>query len=114
MPPARRGPRVARRNKGEEKAIAHDRVARLVALAGEALREGRPERADRYADLSWRLKETYQLRGSAIEGRACRACRRFLVPGVTARVRLTGGRRSVTCLGCGAVRRRGFGPRRAG
>lgn len=97
---------MARRNKGEEKVIARERVARLVALAEEAARAGRLDRADRYADLSWRIKETYQLRGSAVDGRACRACHAFLLPGLTARVRLSGGKRSVTCLACGHVRRR--------
>lgn len=98
--------RVARRNKGEEKVIASERIDRLVALAEEAARAGRLDRADRYADLSWRIKETYQLRGSAVDGRACRACHAFLMPGLTARVRLSGGKRSVTCLACGHVRRK--------
>lgn len=103
---------MARRNKGEEKAIAHERVARLVELAEQALRRGRGDLADRYAELSWRLKTTYQLRGSAIDGRACRACHAFLVPGATSRVRLTGGKRSTTCLKCGDVRRRPLRPAR--
>jgi ribonuclease P protein subunit RPR2 len=96
---------MARRDKGDERRIARERVARLVALAEEEARAGREERAHRYAELSWRLKTTYQLRGSAIDGRVCRACRAFLAPGRTSRVRLTGGKRSVTCLRCGAVRR---------
>lgn len=98
-------PRLVRRNKGEERAIARDRVARLVELAEEALRAGRDERAHRYAELAWRVKTTYQLRGTAIDGRACRACHAFLQPGRTSRVRLTGGRRTATCLRCGAMRR---------
>ena len=105
---------MARRNKGEEKSIAHERVERLILLAGEALREGKTERADRYAELAWRLKLTYQLRGSAVEGRACRACHAFLQPGATCRVRLNEGKLSVTCLGCGHVRRRVLGAPRAG
>jgi ribonuclease P protein subunit RPR2 len=96
---------VARRNKSEEREIARERIARLVALAEEAVRAGRFDRAHRYAELAWRIKTTYQMRGSAIDGRACRECHHFLAPGSTSRVRFSGGKRSVTCLGCGAVRR---------
>ena len=102
---------MARRNKGAEKSIAHERVDRLVELATLALREGRPERAHRYAELAWRIKLTYQLRGSGIDGRACRACRAFQQPGATCRVRLNEGHLSVTCLRCGHVRRRPLGAR---
>ena len=98
--------RMARRDKAQERAIARERVARLVELAEAALRAGRADRADRYADLAWRVKTTYQLRGTPLDGRVCRKCRAFLVPGRSSRVRLTGGRRSVTCLRCGTVRRK--------
>lgn len=104
------GPPV-RRNKGEERAIAHERVERLVSLAEEALREGHPDRAARYGDLAWRIKTTYQLHGSPADSRVCRSCHAVLVPGTTSRVRLTGGRLSVTCLSCGATRRRSLAPR---
>lgn len=103
---------MARRDKGAERAIARERVERLIALAVEALRQGHGARADRYAEMAWRLKTTYQLRSSPIAERRCRACGAFLQPGVTARVRLTGGRRSVTCLACGAVRRKVLKARR--
>lgn len=97
---------MARRDKGEERRIAHERVGRLVVLAEAAVREGRRDRADRYADLAWRLRLRYQLGASALDGRICRACHAFLQPGVTSRVRLTGGRVSVTCLACGGTRRK--------
>lgn len=102
---------MARRNKSAERAIASERIERLVTLAEEALRGGRRDRADRYADLAWRVKTTYQLRRTPADGSVCRACRAFLQPGVTARVRLTGGRRSVTCLACGETRRKSFDAR---
>ena len=98
--------RVARRNKGEEREIARDRIARLVELAHDALRAARPDRANRYAELAWRIKTTYQMRGSAIDGRVCRACHAFLLPGVSSRVRIRDGRRATTCLACGVVRRK--------
>lgn len=94
-----------RRDKKEERAIARDRLARLVELAEAAVRAGQHARADRYAELGWRVKTTYQLRGTPLDGRVCRACRAFLSAS-TMRVRLQAGHRSVTCLRCGAVRRR--------
>jgi ribonuclease P protein subunit RPR2 len=104
---------MARRDKGEERRIAHERVARLVELAEEAVREGRRDRADRYAELTWRIRLRYQLNATAADGRVCRACHAFLMPGETARVRLTGGRVSVTCLKCGHIRRKVLGVRAA-
>lgn len=95
---------MARRDKGAERDIARERVARLVALADAAALGGRRDRADRYVGLAWRIKTTYQLRGSGVEGRICRACHAYLGPG-SSRVRIRDGRRSVTCLSCGAVRR---------
>lgn len=109
----RLGRRVARRDKGAERRIAAERVDRLVGLADEAVRAGRLDRAFRYAELAWLVKTRYQLRGSAVDGRVCRACRAFLAPSTT-RVRLSGGKRSVTCLACGHVRRRPLGPRAGG
>ena len=97
---------MVRRNKGEERAIARDRIAGLITLADDAMRAGRDDLAHRYADLAWRIKTTYQLRQSGIEPRICRACKAFLVPGRTSRVRLAGGTRVTTCLRCGAVRRK--------
>lgn len=97
---------MARRDKGAEKRIAHERIERLVALATEAVRIGRQDRANRYGELCWRLKLRYQLTRTAADGRVCRACHAFLLPGATSRVRLTGGRLTVTCLACGEARRK--------
>lgn len=99
---------MARRNKGEERAIARERIDRLVALADAATLTKRMDRAARYCELAWAVKTRYQLRGTAIDGRRCRACGAFLAPG-TMRVRLREGHRSVTCLACGATRRRPLG-----
>lgn len=95
---------MARRNKGEERAVALERIDRLVVLAEAASRAGNAARADRYAELAWRIKTTYQARRTAIDGRVCRSCHAFAT-GATRRVRLQGGHRSVTCLRCGVVRR---------
>ena len=94
-----------RRNKNAEREIARERVARLVALAEEALVAKKPERAARYGELAWAVKTTYQLRRTAIDGRRCRSCGAFFAAG-TARVRLRDGMRITTCMACGAVRRR--------
>lgn len=102
---------MARRNKGAEKSIAHERVERLVDLARDALRKEDQVLARRYGDLAWTLKTTYQLRGSAVESHVCRACHAVLVPGLSSRVRLTRGKRTTTCLACGHVRRRPLAPR---
>lgn len=96
---------MARRNKGEERTIARERIARLVQLAEQATRADRRDRADRYAQLAWLIKTRYQARGTAIDGRICRKCKTFHTS-ATARVRVRDGRRVVTCLACGAVRRR--------
>lgn len=97
---------MARRNKGEEREIAAERIERLVALAEEAVLDARLDRANRYAELAWRVKTRYQMRRSALDGRICRGCLAFLRPGATSRVRLRQGRRVTTCLACGAVRRK--------
>lgn len=96
---------MARRNKREERDIARERVERLVTLADAAVLGKRADRAARYCELAWSVKQRYQLRKTAIDGRRCRACGAFLAPG-TMRVRLREGQRSVTCLGCNVTRRR--------
>lgn len=96
---------MARRNKREERDIARERVERLVGLADAAIVAGRLDRAARYGELAWRVKTTYQLRKTAIDGRRCRACGAFF-SGATRRVRVRDGIRVTTCLACGAVRRR--------
>lgn len=101
---------MARRNKREERDIAHARVERLVELASAAAKGARTERADRYARLAWRIKTTYQLRPSAIDQRACRACGAFL-SAATSRVRIRDGVRVTTCLACGKIRRKVLPPR---
>lgn len=98
-----------RRDKAEERAIARQRIARLFQLAEAAAREGRLDRADRYAQLARRIGTKYVVRlGREERRRVCRACGVYLLPGRTARVRARGGHLSVTCLGCGAVRRFGY------
>jgi len=96
---------MARRDKKAERDVARERIGRLMALAERAVVARHVERAHRYADLAWRVKTKYQLRRTGAEPRICRECHAFLAAGSTARVRLTGGKRTTTCLCCGAVRR---------
>jgi RNase P subunit RPR2 len=41
----------------------------------------------------------------------CKKCHRALIPPLSARVRIRGGMRCMTCLSCGEVRRFGAGPK---
>ncbi|MAH91066.1 MAG: hypothetical protein L7S49_05835 [Candidatus Poseidoniaceae archaeon] len=41
----------------------------------------------------------------------CRGCSEYLIPGVSARVRIRDGQRTTTCLSCDRVRRFGGGPK---
>ncbi|HET6405529.1 MAG TPA: ribonuclease P [Candidatus Thermoplasmatota archaeon] len=101
-----------RRNKRAERDIARERVHRLVELAEKALAAQRPDRAARYGELAWRVKTTYQLRQTPIDGRRCRRCGAFL-SAATSRVRIRDGVRITTCLSCGGIRRRPLRGRRA-
>ena len=95
-----------RRNKSEERDVAHARIARLLALGRAALLAGRRDLGDRYAALSLRVAQKYQT-GLTRQQKAqvCRKCG-ALRSAATSRTRLVGGRVAVTCLACGAVARR--------
>lgn len=96
---------MRRRNKGQERDVALQRVRRLIEMAHDAI--GRePARADRYVALARRIAMRYQVSmPRELRRFICRACDGLLVPGRTARVRLSPGRLSITCLRCGTVRR---------
>jgi ribonuclease P protein subunit RPR2 len=98
-----------RRDKGEERRIARERIARLFHLAEAAALRGEAPRADRYALLAKRVGMRYTVPlGQPHRRRLCRGCGAYLLPGRTARVRATGGKVSTTCLRCGRVQRHGF------
>lgn len=82
--------------------MALQRIRRLFGLAaGQA-----SPRGDRYVSLARRIAMRYQVSLPAeLRRRVCRECDRILVPGRTARVRITHGRVGVTCLHCGTVKR---------
>ncbi len=86
--------------------VAKQRVDRLLDLAEHAALEGRFEDADRYAELAWKLTTRHTLEATnELKARVCRGCKRYLLPGKTARTRITEGKVTTTCQACGRTRR---------
>ncbi|HWG89570.1 MAG TPA: ribonuclease P [Candidatus Thermoplasmatota archaeon] len=95
-----------RRDKGEERDLAVERIERLETLAAEAAAEGHTERAARYGDLARRIGMRTQVAlPTGLNRHVCRGCGTYLVPGRTSRVRLRKGRAVTTCLACDRGRR---------
>ncbi len=89
----------------EFRSLAFERVERLLELAGQAI-DGRPDLADRYVRLAWKLKTRYNLRLPKEMGtKFCRKCLSFWRPGVSCRIRIKSGKVIITCLRCGNIRR---------
>lgn len=102
---------MARRDKGAERQLAATRVDELCATADTWARDGHRDAADRAVDLARRLAERHKLGyPPALKQRMCRTCHRY-IGGTAGRRRLTGGRLTVTCVACGAARRRPLAPR---
>ncbi len=98
--------RKRRRGQSDEfKSLAFERVERLFELA-EVASGGRPDLADRYVQLAWKLKTRYNLRLPRELGmKFCRKCRSFWRPGASCRVRIKSGVVIITCLRCGRIKR---------
>ncbi len=100
--------------KAEHKRIAAERMERLFELADEIF-DGRPELADRYVQLAWRLKTRYNVRPPArLKRKFCRKCLSFWKPGASCRVRIQSGRVTITCLKCGYIVRLPYKPKKKG
>ena len=98
--------------KAEHKRIAAERMERLFELA-EGVFGGRPELADRYVQLAWRLKTRYNVKLPArLKRKFCRKCLSFWKPGVSCRVRVQSGRVTITCLKCGRIVRLPYKPKK--
>ena len=97
---------MPKRRKGQERKIAAERMETLAALAEKsALAKDFPH-ADRYADLARRLGMRYNVHlPRELRARICRACHRYLLPGVTCKVRVSRGRVRTTCGYCGNMAR---------
>lgn len=85
-------------------AIGLQRIERLMTLAAEAVKEGKPERARRYVDLARRIGMKTRT-GIPKEFRYCHECLMPQIAGISCTVRLNNGKVSITCTECGAVRR---------
>ncbi|MDI6819738.1 MAG: ribonuclease P protein component 4 [Candidatus Hodarchaeaceae archaeon] len=91
---------ISRESRAENKAIAAERIERLFELAERAFGE-RPELADRYVRLAWRLATRYNIRMPPhFKRKFCRKCLAFLKPGASCRVRIRPSYVVVTCLRC--------------
>ena len=73
-------------------------------LSHEAARSGNDGRARRYVDIAVRICRKTRTRMPR-DFRFCKGCGVPLLPGVTSRVRLTGGKVVCTCLRCGRAAR---------
>ena len=89
-----------------ERRIALERMVVLFRLAEKEALARHDARARRYVELARRIGMRYNVRvPPEFRRRFCKKCLHYLVPGLNARVRIGGGRLSVTCLGCGAIQR---------
>lgn len=95
-----------RRHRGMERRIAAERMATLFRLAEAEALHRRSGRARRYIELARRIGMRYNVRVPAPFKRSfCKKCFAFLLPSVSARVRVGRGRVIVSCNACGAVQR---------
>ncbi|RLF05781.1 MAG: ribonuclease P [Thermoprotei archaeon] len=92
----------------EMRDLAWQRIRILLRLADSMVKRDEAL-ARRYVKLAFRIAAKARLRlPRTLKRRYCRRCGIPLVPGLTARVRVKGGRGGrviVTCLRCGYVRR---------
>jgi len=86
------------------RALALGRMERLAQMAEQMARQGDLVRSRRYNDLARRIAMRCNISmryGTTI----CPYCLVTLLPGRTCRVRLSRSRLTLSCLGCGKVRR---------
>jgi ribonuclease P protein subunit RPR2 len=95
-----------RRHRGMERRIAVERMMTLLQLAESEALHRRPGRARRYVELARRIGMRYNVRMPPRFRRSfCKKCLAFLLPSVSARIRVGRGRVVVTCTVCGAIQR---------
>ena len=98
--------RRRKREKLLRKTIAKSRIEELFKLAEEEALKGRIDRADRYVELARKIGMKYLVRiPKRYKLLFCKNCYRFLLPGVTCRVRINGGRLIIYCYNCKNYRR---------
>jgi len=95
-----------RRKKSQEKRIAQERIEALFEMAEKEALKRNWARAGRYVELARTIGMRYNVPpGPALRRRFCRGCGVFLLPSVTARIRVGDGRATYTCLKCNRVSR---------
>jgi len=97
--------RRKRRPKAEAGEVAEELLQKAVSTAGRDLKL-----AGEQAELARRVMLKFNVRLDwSLKRFYCHGCKRLIVPGVNARVRLAGGGQKVlrlTCLECGHVNRK--------
>jgi len=107
--------RIRRPAIDEYKQLAAERIEHLFELAEGVFRK-RPELADRYVQIAWKLAARYNIRFQPhLKRKFCRRCKSFWVPGTTCRVRTRPDppRVIITCCGCGRIIRLPYERKRA-
>lgn len=88
-----------RKNANEAQAMLVERILSKPTMWSDAIIESSSK-------LLWNISRRHrQSMPYEIKHWICRSCKNLLRPGVTARVRLKGKIRKITCLKCGKIRR---------
>ena len=87
--------------------IGEARMTRLLAMAAEAVREGRVDRARRYVELARRVSAKTQV-PMPPDAAFCKGCGVPLMPGMDCTVRLSNHMVCVKCGICGRIHRRPY------
>lgn len=92
--------------------IARERIRILLRLAFENIKT-HPERSRRYIELLRKIGLRTNVRLKKLKRLFCKNCNTLLIPGFTARVRLSKNHKTVnvTCLYCGKTYRYPYKPK---
>lgn len=84
--------------------IASRRMSVLFRLSEKAIKDNRPERAERYVDIIKRISRRTRTLFSN-KTMLCKRCSTLLTNGESFRVRVMNSRIKITCLKCGEIKR---------
>ncbi|MFC1697624.1 ribonuclease P protein component 4 [Nanoarchaeota archaeon] len=88
------------KKKGDQQKIALERIIELFKQAKLMYKED-PKLSDRYVKLAWKIKLRYKIKMPAnLKKQICKHCKAFLLPGKSARVRLTNKKVVYYCSNC--------------
>ena len=89
-----------------QRRVARQRIDLLFHLAEKEAKKHRFERADRYVQLARRIGMKYLIPlPREYKYLVCKKCHRFLLPGVTGRIRVSRGKIVISCMYCDHHRR---------